>query len=228
MERIDDLGINGLKLIQDDSAFCFGTDSVELANFVLEWKIDKHPHVVDLGAGNGIISVLLAGKKGLRVSAIEIDEAAARLCQRNIELNNLGHLIDVVHCPMQDIVKKKLVDTDKVGIVVSNPPYFKLGAGELKIGAELARHEVAITQRELVQTAASLLSTGGKFFVVYPVDRMAEFLYNCKDARLEPKEIVLLNAPNKPPVLFLLKAIKDAKVGLRVSMRYARNCGMGE
>jgi tRNA1Val (adenine37-N6)-methyltransferase len=34
MERIDDLGINGLKLIQDTDLFCFGTDSVLLTDFV--------------------------------------------------------------------------------------------------------------------------------------------------------------------------------------------------
>ena len=33
-ERIDDLGINDLKIIQNKEYFCFGTDSVLLANFV--------------------------------------------------------------------------------------------------------------------------------------------------------------------------------------------------
>ncbi|MCL2556066.1 MAG: methyltransferase [Firmicutes bacterium] len=226
MERIDDLGINGLKLIQDDTKFCFGTDSVELANFVLDRKLDMKSTAIDLGAGNGIIAILLAGKKGLNVKAIEIDDEAAALCGRNIELNNLGHLVKVISSPMQDIIKNKLVDTNKINIVVSNPPYFRLGAGELKIGAELARHEVAVTQRELVETVSDLLSAGGMFFIVYPVDRMAELIYNCKDLRLEPKEIILLDAPNKPPLLFLMRAVKNAKTGLKVSVRNARNCGM--
>ena len=33
-ERIDDLGIKNLKIIQNKEYFCFGTDSVLLANFV--------------------------------------------------------------------------------------------------------------------------------------------------------------------------------------------------
>ena len=37
-ERIDDLGINNLKLIQNKEYFCFGTDSVLLANFVKSRK----------------------------------------------------------------------------------------------------------------------------------------------------------------------------------------------
>jgi len=228
MERIDDLGINGLRLIQDDTKFCFGTDSVELANFVLDRKIDGRPIAVDLGAGNGIISVLLAGKKGIRVKAVEIDGEAVHLCKRNVALNNLEELIEVVHSPMQNIIKDNLINPDQISVVVSNPPYFKLNTGGLKLGAEVARHEIAIDQRELVKVASSLLSTGGKFFVVYPVDRMAELIFNCRDFKLEPKEIVLLDAPNKPPYLFLMRAVKNAKVGLKVSIRHAKNCGMGE
>ena len=32
-ERIDDLQLNGLKIIQDTDGFCFGIDAVLLANF---------------------------------------------------------------------------------------------------------------------------------------------------------------------------------------------------
>ena len=33
-ERVDDLLVNGLKIIQNPSSFRFGCDAVELANFV--------------------------------------------------------------------------------------------------------------------------------------------------------------------------------------------------
>ena len=39
--RIDDLGINGKKIIQNPDYFCFGIDSVLLANFV-ESKSSKN------------------------------------------------------------------------------------------------------------------------------------------------------------------------------------------
>ena len=59
-ERIDDLGIKGLKLIQNKEGFCFGIDAVLLANFAKVMK--RKDAVVDLCAGNGIISVLLSRK----------------------------------------------------------------------------------------------------------------------------------------------------------------------
>ena len=56
-ERVDDLLVNGLKIIQNPQAFCFGCDAVELANFVNGGIKDR---AVDLGSGTGIITILLA------------------------------------------------------------------------------------------------------------------------------------------------------------------------
>ena len=50
-ERIDDLQLKGLKLIQDKTGFCFGIDAVLLANFA---KVKNNAKVVDLGTGTGI------------------------------------------------------------------------------------------------------------------------------------------------------------------------------
>ena len=62
-ERIDDLQLKGLKVIQDKNGFCFGIDAVLLANFA---KVKKRAKVVDLGTGTGIIPVLIAGKSEAR------------------------------------------------------------------------------------------------------------------------------------------------------------------
>ena len=45
-ERIDDLGIKNLKIIQNKKWFCFGIDSVLLANFAK--NIKKDSYVLDL------------------------------------------------------------------------------------------------------------------------------------------------------------------------------------
>ena len=59
MRRIDDLGINELKLIQDTDMFCFGVDAVMLANFV---HCSSDAKVVDLCTGNGILPILIKEK----------------------------------------------------------------------------------------------------------------------------------------------------------------------
>lgn len=49
-ERIDDLELNNLKIIQNKDWFCYGTDSVLLTDFAKE--IHAGSKILDLGAGN--------------------------------------------------------------------------------------------------------------------------------------------------------------------------------
>ena len=52
-ERIDELGIKDLKIIQNKEWFCFGIDSVLLVNFAK--NIKKDANVLDLGTGSGVM-----------------------------------------------------------------------------------------------------------------------------------------------------------------------------
>ena len=56
-ERIDELGIKDLKIIQNKEWFCFGIDSVLLVNFAK--NIKKDANVLDLGTGSGVMPILL-------------------------------------------------------------------------------------------------------------------------------------------------------------------------
>ncbi len=58
-ERLDDLQLGGLELIQNPSKFCFGVDAVFLSDFA---KVKPGETVLDMGTGNGIIPVLLGRK----------------------------------------------------------------------------------------------------------------------------------------------------------------------
>ena len=87
-ERIDNLEINNLKIIQNVEGFCFCLDSVLLSDFAKNIKNDAL--VMDLGTGTGIIPTLLCAKTKLKkVIGIEIQEEVCEMANRSIELNNL-------------------------------------------------------------------------------------------------------------------------------------------
>ena len=208
-----DLG-NGLKFLQKQDAFRFGCDGVELANFVDGGPKD---YAVDLGSGTGIITILLAGKRRIKTTAVEIQDELCKVCQSNIELNGLSALADVINTPMQDI--SKFLQAGCADIVVCNPPYRKQGSGmkQLNEAIAIARHEIKVTLVEVASAAAYLLSTGGRFFTVNQTERLAEVIDVCRSVKLEPKKLQILT-PNgtKKPHLFLLKCIKDGAPGLIV------------
>ena len=91
-ERIDDLQLKGLKLIQDKTGFCFGIDAVLLANFA---KVKNNAKVVDLGTGTGIIPILIAGKsKASKIIGVEIQEEVYEMATRSVKLNDLEDRVD--------------------------------------------------------------------------------------------------------------------------------------
>ena len=54
--RLDDLMLDGLKIYQYKDGYNFTSDSVLLANFV---STKKSSRCVEIGAGSGIISILV-------------------------------------------------------------------------------------------------------------------------------------------------------------------------
>ena len=150
-ERIDDLQYKGLRLIQNTELFCFGTDSVLLANFV---QVKKGETVADLGSGNGILSILIGGKNpGNQVYAVEIQEALFNLAERNVELNDL-HNVTV----FKGDLKEAHALFPRCGVVVCNPPYERVGTGKASPNEShrIARHEIRCTFDDIASTASRL------------------------------------------------------------------------
>ena len=64
-ERLDDLCLDGRFIISHKDKYCFTSDSVMLANMV---RANSKSKVVDLCAGGGIISILIALKTSCQKS----------------------------------------------------------------------------------------------------------------------------------------------------------------
>ena len=95
-ERIDDLEINNLKIIQNKNGFCFGIDSILLSDFAK--NIKNNSTVLDLGTGTGIIPTLLCAKTKLKkVVGIEIQEEVYDMAKRSIKLNKLEDKFEIIN-----------------------------------------------------------------------------------------------------------------------------------
>lgn len=205
-ERVDDLQYNGLRLIQNPNFFCFGSDSVALANFVSGRPFDR---AVDLGTGTGVLAVLTAAKRGFSVTAVEIQPELADMARRSVALNGMQEKIDVVCMPMQDVPARY----GRFDVVMSNPPYRKAESGYTQANESVrrARFEIDVTLDEVIDCAARSVKAGGSFYTVYPVSRLAEVLTACSNRNLIPKT---LRFPNKK--VFMVHCVEGAKHGLLI------------
>lgn len=215
MERIDDLGINNLKLIQDTDLFCFGTDSVLLTDFV---RVKKGARIVDLCTGNGIIPILLSAKtKAESITGIEILKESFCLAKRNAELNGLTDKVNFINDDIKNW--KNHFENGRADVVTCNPPYMKVGAGfknphDLKA---VARHEIMANLDDITNVAASLLKFGGYFYIVHRADRLCDVLCSMRGAKLEPKRLALVHPdPKRSASLILVEGMKGAAPSLKM------------
>lgn len=211
--RVDDTGFGGLKLIQDPAAFCYGVDAVLLACFV---EAKQEPVIVDLGTGNGILPILLSHRTDARkIIGVEIQEDACRLAEQSIDLNGLTDRVQIVHGDIRGIFEK--LKKGSCDIVVTNPPYMKAQQGLIneKAAKAVARHETTANLSEFVNTAASLLRTGGSFYMIHRPQRLVDILVLCRECHLEPKQIRFVSPDrNKSPNLVLLQCVKGGRPAL--------------
>lgn len=90
-ERLDDLCLDGMKIIQRDDEFCFSLDTVVLAHFGAVPK----GHILDMGTGTAAIPLILAARGARQITAVELNPVMADIARRNIALNGKGHCITV-------------------------------------------------------------------------------------------------------------------------------------
>lgn len=214
-ERLDDLGIDNLYIIQDPSTFCFGIDAVLLSDFA---KIYKDETVVDLCSGNGILPVLLFAKtKAKKIYGIEIQRALCDIANRSIEYNEISSRIEIICKDLKEI--KDSFPPESIDVITVNPPYLKKTSGieNEKEAVRIARFEVMCDFNDIVFASKYLLKVKGRMYIVQRPYRLVEILKTMTENGIEPKMLRFVMPYNdKEPNLVLIEGIKGAKPEMRI------------
>jgi len=214
MERIDDLNLNGKKIIQDTDLFLFGMDSVLLANKVK--GTNKNTVVVDLGTGSAVMPVIIYEKNNLeKIIGVELQDKMYELALKNVKYNNLEDKICILQENLKNVTSikkyiKQIVNREEVDVVICNPPYKKVGTGSKNEKDEkyIARHEVMCELEDVFKTASKLLKFKGKLYIVHKPERIADLISIARKYKLEVKEIQFLQPTiNKKPSIVLVEYV---------------------
>lgn len=210
-ERLDDLQLGGLELIQNPSKFCFGVDAVFLSDFA---KVKPGETVLDMGTGNGIIPVLLAGKtKGKHFTGLEIQAETAEMARRSVAHNHLEDRISIVTGDIKEAAERfKPAFFD---VITTNPPYMLNHHGLQNDGdaRTIARHEVLCTLDDILRESAKLLKESkGRFYMIHKPFRLAEILSKMCQYKIEPKRIRFVHPYiDKEPTMVMIEGLKGGK-----------------
>ena len=216
MEVINDIVGKNLKIYQDDEFFKFSLESVLLPNFVEIRLRDKK--ILDLCSGNCPIPLILSQKTKASITGVELQKEVYELGLKSIKLNHKEKQITLLN---EDVCNlNKIYSGDTFDIITVNPPYFKNLDTSLKNKnniKKIARHEETLNLSNLLKISSYLLKEKGNFYMVHRTERLIEIIEELKKYNLTPKCIQFIY-PKKglESKLFLIKAMKGAKDGLKI------------
>ena len=198
------------KLLQPKEGYRFSVDSILLASFA---TIKKGP-VVDLGAGSGILSLLLAGRgAGGPFTAVELNHLSAQCCRENLAPL---HAVILEHDLRQPHVK---LPAQGFNMVISNPPFTSPEHGRVSPQEDKAqaRHQLSLTLPQLWKAAARLLPPKGRLAFCLPPRLLDQALAGLLQFSLAPKRLRLVHGRlDMPAKIALLECVKDAGPELKV------------
>ena len=207
---LDRLGAHTLE--QPAKGYRFSMDSVLLAAFA---EAAQGP-VADLGAGCGVLCVLLAARGlGGPFYAVEIDPLATACCGRNLARAQVaGRVIRADLAQPHDELRP-----GSFSLVISNPPFGRPGEGRIPPdpARARARHRLALDEDGLWRQAARLLRPGGRLALCWPPSRLPRALAALSEHRLAPRRLRLVHGRAALPAkIALIEAVKDGGEELRV------------
>jgi tRNA1Val (adenine37-N6)-methyltransferase len=212
-ETLDEFLDGRLRLIQSARGYRFSIDAILLSQFV---TIKPRDVVVDLGAGCGIISLILLLEKPVGyVIALEIQKHLVDQAVRNAALNGFMDRMGVLLGDLRQVpLGRSIAD-----VVVCNPPYRRPGSGRVNPDFEraIARHEIMASLNDILSAANSVLKPKGRVAVIYPAGRLVDLIVRMRAFDFEPKRMqVVYPSMEEESKLVLVEGSRAGKGGVKV------------
>ncbi len=172
-------------VLQDKAAMKIGTDAVLLGAWC---PVNNNPFsVLDIGAGTGILSLMLAQRTNAQqIDSLEIDDEAYQQCVENFENSKWNDRLFCYHAGLDEFIEEP---EDTYDIIISNPPFYSENYKTQNSQRDLARFKDALPFEDLVKAADLLLSENGIFAVIIPYKEEEKFINLCAKAELYPIKI---------------------------------------
>lgn len=171
---------------QDRCAMKIGTDGVLLGAWA---SIEQKPNsILDIGAGTGILSLMLAQRTlAENIEALEIDEDAYEQCVENFEASPWADRLFCYHAGLDEFLEEIEEPYD---LIISNPPFYSETVSSGNSSRDTARQSQSLPFDELLEAVSKLLSADGIFAVVIPFKEEISFVSLAVSFGLYPNRIL--------------------------------------
>ena len=214
-ETLDTLFGGRLKVLQKKQGYRFSIDALLLAHFAEPGPDDR---IIDLGTGCGIVPlILIFQKKVKKITGVEIQPSLADLARRNAAFNRCSSRLQVWEDDLRKLDQR--VKRESFDLVLTNPPYRKVGSGRINPHTEkaVARHEIKATLEDVFRAAHHLLKDKGRLAMIYPASRAADLMRGLSKFQLEPKRLQFVHSHQKDEArLVLVEALKEGHAQVKI------------
>jgi tRNA1Val (adenine37-N6)-methyltransferase len=150
------------RIEQDKCAMKVSTDACIQGAWTPVYEDVKH--VLDIGAGTGLLSLMLAQRNSrLQIDAIEIDDEAAKQASENVEQSLWADRVHIVNADVRAYVFPHRYD-----MIISNPPFFQNSLLGDAYGRNLARHTISLSHTDLLRLLEKWMSPSGYACLMLP------------------------------------------------------------
>ena len=175
---------------QDRCAMKVGTDGVLLGAWAQGGR-----RILDIGAGTGLISLMMAQRfPEAEVVGIDMDADACGQARENVMASPFRDRVEIVCCRLQDFgadgcaletaglkagALETAADLKSSGVfdaIVSNPPFFVDSLKNPDSKRTMARHTDSLPFRDLFAGVKRLLSDEGIFSAIVPAEVVEQFV----------------------------------------------------
>ena len=172
-----------------------GTDAVLLG----AWTSLKHNpfSVLDIGAGTGIIALMIAQRSQAElIDGLEIDALAYEQCVSNFENAPWNDRLFCYHASLDEFTEEI---EDTYDLIVSNPPFYSENYKTQNNQRDIARFTDAMPFNHLLNSVSKLLSENGVFSVIIPYKEEQQFIEIASTVKLFPNAILRVKGSLSSP-----------------------------
>ncbi len=162
------------------------------------WIPDFSPkHILDIGAGTGLLSLMIAQKYPGDIDSVEIEHDAFDQLKENIALSPWNTRINCFHNDIKNFVKHS---DKKYDFIISNPPFYEKQLKSANEKINHARHEAGLTINELIDICTRLINESGKISILLPPHETKKIVEHCEGKSLFlTHQLVISDSEKKEP-----------------------------